>query len=185
MYPYDTSRHELPTGQQWVPVHFGLMGLEAFYPGTLRYGVSHREMLAWSRWQLGWLDPSQIHCVTEPDTTVTLHPIALDPGGAAAMAAIPLSQSEVIVIESRRKLGYDGEYYTSLVTEGVFVYTVNATLGSGSLPIKVAGDPGNGLIDRYPILTVGQSVTTHGYTITVDSDNGDAHTVTITRTQNH
>ena len=138
-------------------------------------------MLAWSRWQLGWLDPSQIRCVTEPDTTVTLSPIALDPRDATAMAAIPLSQSEVIVIESRRKLGYDVGFNASLPTEGVLVYTVNATLGTGDLPVKVAGDTGNGQIDHYPILTVGQSVTIRGYTIVVNADNGDTHTVTITK----
>ena len=159
MYPYDTSRHVLPAGEQWAASRFGLMALEALYPRTRGERISAREMLAWSRWQLGWLDPSQIRCVTEPDTTVTLNPIALDPGDATAMAAIPLSQSEVIVIESRRQLGYDVGFNASLPTEGVLVYTVNATLGTGDLPVKVAGDTGNGLIDHYPILTVGQSVT--------------------------
>ena len=182
MYAYDTSRHELPAGEQWVSTHFGLMGLEASYPSTRQDRVYAREMLAWSRWQLGWMNPSQIRCITEPDITVTLNPIALDPGNATAMAAIPLSQSKVIVIESRRKLGYDTSRDASLATEGVLVYTVNATLGSGGLPIKLAGDTGNGRIDRYPILTVGQSVTTHGYTITVDTDNGDTHTITINTT---
>ncbi len=147
-------------------------------------------MLAWSRWQLGWLEPDQVLCVTDKHTTVTLTPVA-DPGRGTAMVAIPLSRSEVIVIESRHRIGYDkGQEYQApngaqttfpaLLTEGVLVYTVDATLGSGNLPVKVAGDSGNGQVDDYPILTRGQSVTTHGYTITVISTTPNT-TITITQ----
>ena len=148
-------------------------------------------MLAWSRWQLGWLQPDQIQCVTDQHTTVTLHPVA-DPGQGTVMVAIPVSESEVIVVENRRKIGYDrgtdqvqqnGAQTTipALATEGVLVYTVDATLGSGDLPLKVAGDSGNGQVDDYPNPRSGQSVTIHGYTITVVSTT--PHT-TITITQN-
>ena len=58
------------------------------------------------------------------------------------MVAIPVSESEVIVVENRRKIGYDkGEEHAAsngaqttlpaLATEGVLVYTVDATRGSG------------------------------------------------------
>lgn len=149
------------------------------------------EMLAWSRWQLGWLGPDQVHCVTDPHTTVTLTPAA-DPGDGTAMVAVPISESEVIVVEARRKIGDDqGQAYESpdgvrttypaLATEGVLVYTVDATLESGDLPLKVVGDSGNGQVDDYPILVSGQSVTIHGYTITVVSTTPDT-TITITHT---
>ena len=58
----------------------------------------------------------------------------------------PLNAREVIVIESRRKLGYD-----------------------------------LGRVDGFPVLTVGESVTLRGYTITVAGDGDGAHTVTVTR----
>ena len=51
------------------------------------------EMLAWSRWQLGWLDATQIRCVTEPTETVDLSPIA-DSGEGIAMAAAPAAGQE-------------------------------------------------------------------------------------------
>ena len=128
------------------------------------------------------------------EATVALSPIAA-PGDGIAVAAVPLSDSEAIVVESRCRIGYDTptEYsfatdgvrgsYPALGAEGVLVYTVDASLWSGSLPIKVAGDTGDGQVGDYPILTPGQSVTVHGYTIAVISDDGATHTVTITKTQ--
>ena len=197
----------------WVGVEWGLMGLrtsflasqqdarlksEWNYPGGSRStfytpGVHAAEMLAWSRWQLGWLDEAQVRCVNAGDETVALAPVA-QPGNGIAMVAVPLSGNEVIVIESRRRIGYDtstefrqpdGAVATkpALLTEGVLVYTVNASIGTGQLPIKVAGDPGTGTVDDYPILTVGNSVTVSGYTITVVADDGDTHTVTIAKTE--
>ena len=109
------------------------------------------------------------------------------------MAAIPLTAHEVIVIESRRRIGLDAGVdhvepngvrttFPGLATEGVLVYTVDASLAGGQLPIKLAGDSGNGRVDDYPTLSVGDSVTVRGHTIEVVADDGDTHTVTITRT---
>ena len=95
------------------------------------------------------------------------------------MIAIPVSETEVIVIESRRKLGYDaGQEYqrprrrqnrpSPAWSMKAYSYTPSTPpLDSGQLPIKVAGDPGNGHLESNPILTEGQSVTIWGYTITV------------------
>ena len=58
------------------------------------------------------------------------------------------------------------------------MYTVDASLPTGELPLKIAGDTGNGQVDDYPVLAVGQSVTVRGYTVTVVADDGDTHTVT-------
>ena len=212
LYPYDFTRHERPEASEartWVVSYFGLMDLTAAFlarPEDRRLEVDWllpegvratgptllldaREMLAWSRWQLGWLDESQVRCISIPEARVTLGPVA-DPGNAAAMAAVPLSDTEMLVIESRRKVGYDAQQEYSapdgahatipaLATEGVLVYIVDASIGSGELPAKVAGDGGNGRVDDYPILTRGQRVVVRGYAITVESDDGDTHTVTI------
>ena len=212
-YPYGNS-HELteaPRGKLWANSVFGLMGLVArFLAGEreplLSYTAHHPngtrstqhtnslsagEMLAWSRWQLGWLDAMQIRCITDTQATVSLTPVAA-PGNGIAMAAVPLSGTEVIVMESRRKIGYDvgaeirwadGGYATlpGLGTEGVLVYTVDTALGTGELPLKIAGDSGNGQVDAYPILTEGESITIRGYTITVQSATATTDTVTITK----
>ncbi|MDE0603676.1 MAG: hypothetical protein OXI18_04660 [bacterium] len=215
MYPYDDSHMlpDSPVGKAWTRVTLGIMGLRAYFLANprdhrlahvwrfpsghtstdYRYFLTAREMLAWSRWQLGWLNASQIRCVTAPEAIVDLRPIVTKPGDGIAMAAIPLSGTEVIVVESRRKTGYDaGRFYRTpegvtttfpaLPVEGVLVYTVNAAIGSGHLPAKVPGDPGNGQVDDLPILTPGQSVTVRGYTILFQAATSEVHTVAITKT---
>ena len=215
MYPYDFERHTLPelTGDAvWALVDMGLMGLRAqfqtqssdgrlqhvwrFPDGNTSVGSSAsfelEEMLGWSRWQLGWLEPSQVHCDSGAGATVSLAPIAAA-GDGVALAVVPLTAHNVIVIESRRAVGYDAGQervdpstsarttYPGLVSEGVLVYTVDSFIGSGELPVRVAGDSGNSEVDDFPVLGHGESVTLHGYTITVTADDGDTHTVSITR----
>ncbi len=179
LYPHVVTRPERPAGTTWAGARFGLLGLDVYYPavgGNTGY-VTHPEMLAWSRWQLGWLTTGQVRCVTEDSATITLHPVA-DPGDRIAMAAVPLSDTEVIVVESRRRIGYDDIPWGS---DGVLVYTVDATLGSGALPLKVGGDTGSGTIDRSPFLTEGQSLSLRGYTIAVRSATSSADTIVITK----
>ena len=101
------------------------------------------------------------------------------------MVAIPISETQIIVVENRRGFGYD----KGLATGGVLVYTVDASVESGQLPIKVAGTASHpqaqvfpNLIDDYPLLTQGQRVTVGDYTITVSSAATDTYTVTITKT---
>jgi len=214
LYSYDArddSLPEAPANRRWVHSEFGLMGLRTAFtadpadrrlsfqvrlPGrtvtVYNYSLNAHEMLAWSRWQLGWLDESQVRCVTVSNVTVLLGPVA-DPGDAVAMVAVPLSNSEVLVVESRRRIGYDtGREYRDddgvegtlpvLAHEGVLVYTLDASRASGQLPARLAGDRGDGLFDEYPLLTRGQQVTVRGYTIRVVADYGITHAVTITRT---
>ena len=186
MYPYDQdlrNRPDEPTQSNLARTQIGLMGLGVYYPGASANWDAD-EMLAWSRWQLEWLDSTQVQCVTGNEATVTLGPVG-DPGENSAMAAVPLSETEVIVIESRRRIGYDApEVFsgrTGLANEGVLIYTIDASLESGQLPVRVANDNGNGngIVDRNPILTTGESLTTKGYTITVQSSTDATHTVTI------
>ena len=216
LYPYDRDTFQAPPasdGQTLTYATFGLMGLRIFFPtsendprlsyrvlspdGRRSIGYAQHlvrgEMLAWSRWQLGWLTPTQIHCLAdlETETTITISPATL-PGDDAAMIAVPVSNTQVIVIESRRKLGYDtgrehrwprGDQTTlpALAGEGVLVYTVNASLESGELPLTIAGDPGTGVLPAYPLLTEGQSVTIGDYTIKVQSATLNTDTITITK----
>ncbi len=172
---------EEPPGKLRFEAEFGIMGLSSYFllddddPRMHTYFRGNDgEALAWSRWQLGWLNADQIHCVTE-DATVALRPVARNPGSGTAMAAVPLTANEAIAIESRRSIGRD---VARLLEEGVLVYTVNASVQTGHLPIKVVGVPDEG----FPVLQVGESVTVRGYTITVVADDGETHTVSITRT---
>ena len=214
LYPYDLELLQLPEPTDtvtWVRSEFGLMGLQASFaakPDDRRFLVDWdlsgggrgysfttypdaEEMLAWSRWQLGWLDESQVRCIDTASARVTLGPVA-DPGDAAAMAVVPLSDTEMLVIESRRKIGYDAEeevtfsdgavaMLPTLAVEGVLVYTVDASVFSGDLPMKLPGDEGDNRIDDYPIITGGNRIFVAGYTIGVVPDDGDTHVVQITK----
>ena len=187
-----------PEGMGRIHVEAGLMGLEGYYFAPLdhlngwnSFGQTPSEMLAWHRWQLGWLEPHQIRCVTEPPTTITLRSVT-DPGSGIAMAAIPISDTKQIVIESRRSTGYDrlqllriDEGGASISQDrsrtygGVLVYTVDSSLSE--LPIKFATDDGDGVLERSPLLAAGSSVVIDGYEIRVIADAGDTHTVQITK----
>ena len=220
LYPSDDSLRdhpEPPPGKRWVANQIGLMGLWANFltsegdprlahavhrPGgrrytTYAYGLQAREMLAWSRWQLGWLQPRQVRCLTglETEETVTLRPVA-SPGIGTAMVAIPLSETEIIVMESRRRIGYDaGHEYRygdgatttlpTLADSGVLVYVVDAARFGGQMPIRVVGPPDNPYpilhFKDYPLLADGESVSVGGYTITVRSSDDQTDVLGITR----
>jgi len=210
LYPSDSSLREHPVppqGRRWVANQIGLMGLWANFLASggdprlaheihLPDGRSHtahaydlqaREMLAWSRWQLGWLQPGRVRCLTGLETgktvTVALQPIA-SPGFGTAMVGIPLSDREIVIIESRRRIGFDaGHEYryedgatTTLPTlagGGVLVYVVDAARPGGQMPIRVIGPSDNPYpilhFRDYPLLSDGESISVGGYTITVRS----------------
>ena len=182
LYPFTGDRRPAPPpdGKAWRRVELGLMGLASWVRAD-QHGlgqVDAAEMLAWSRWQLGWLGDDQIRCIREPTATVELSPVA-DPGHGVAMAAVPLSSDEMIVVESRRRIGYDER--AAWGNGAVVVYTVDAWTAGGNLPVRLAGDVGRGYTRESPVLAEGESVTVRGYTVTVVADDGDTHTVTVTR----
>ena len=182
------ARPSPPADMNWVRVVAGLMGLQGYYLAPesaigAPYYQAPSAMLAWSRWQLGWLEPAQIRCIIEPSATVTL--TAIDqPGDGVAMIAVPVGETEVIVIESRRDRGLDsnqlkGYDRDAANNDGVLVYTVDSSLSE--LPIRFATDGGEGIMDQSPILPVGTSITVKGYEITVVEDTGDTHTVRVSK----
>jgi M6 family metalloprotease-like protein len=102
----------------WDPMSFNIM------PGA--------EFMAWQRWKLGWLDPSQIRCV-QPGRTVEATLTPLEPAGGVKMVVAPLDATRAVVIENRQPLGYD----TRLCDKGVLVYTVEGTVTFPGSPIHV------------------------------------------------
>ena len=209
--PFYGVKADAPPGLIWVAPRTGLMGLYynvlaherdeglhffedgAWWPSPTNLPEA-LEMLAWSRWQLGWLEAGDVACITAPDVTIRLDPVAMR-GQGTAMSVVPLSDTEVVVVESRRKAGYDDEsrelHYANLAyewgkgvglpIEGVFVYTVDTQVPSLHLPIRVAGDNGDGVVDRWPIYTEGETVTVRGYDISVVSSTPGGDTVRVRR----
>jgi M6 family metalloprotease-like protein len=102
----------------WDPMSFNVQ------PGA--------EFMAWQRWKLGWLDPSQIRCV-QPGRTVEATLAPLETQGGVKMLVAPLDASRAVVIENRQPLGFD----TRLCDKGVLVYTVDGTVTYPGSPIHV------------------------------------------------
>ena len=179
----------LPEGESWTLIEFGMMQLNG-YDRVIGWNLKDRrlEMLAWSKWQLGWLDPDQVECITSDSARVWLRPAA-EPEGGVAMAAVQLSANSAIVVESRRLVGYDrstsytrasveaGDLDPQYLAEGVLVYIVSSLRREH--PVALAQDNGRGYLSRFPLLGVDDSVNVAGYTITVTGDNGTEHTVSI------
>ena len=205
---YGTLVSPMPVpGKGWAFKGFGLMGHGVYVLADADGATNAREMLAWSRWQLGWLTQGQVACLTEPtfDATVTLSPIATPTEVApteVAMIAIPVSETLGIVIEARQQVKGDSE----LDKEGVLIYRVNNTPdvlnntveveGGRTISFSTAREPGlsywaedpakPGQLDAHPVFAVGES--TSGtladgtrLEITVEATAGQSYVVRITR----
>ena len=180
----------LPEGEGWDLMEFGPMRLNGYDRAIGNGGGKDRrlEMLAWSKWQLGWLNPGQVTCVNADSATVRLRPSAAS-DEATAMAAVQVSQRAAVVVESRRLVGYDepsqfrrelvaaGNEDPQYLAEGVLVYTV--TTSRAGHPVSLVYDNGRGYLSDFPLLDVGDSVSVAGYTITVLNDTGTEHVVSI------
>jgi M6 family metalloprotease-like protein len=97
--------------------------------------------LAWNKWKLGWLDPTQLTCLDGPgELTTTITPLER-PGGLKAVV-LPMGASSAYLVEARRRIGEDS---------GLFVYSVDAGTRSGYGPVRVRAaqrDTSSRLIDR-------------------------------------
>lgn len=135
------------------------------------------EFFAFERWQLGWLDDNQIVCQLNNEQTTSLSAIEIEGGMKAVI--VPLGPNRILVVESRRAVGYDKK----LSKTGALVYVIDTTIASGEGTLVVhpqnSGDP-----YRYQSpLAMGESVTVEGVTVTVveSTDQGDTIKVTVTK----
>ena len=100
---------------------FGLMGTcDAHSPGYF----------AFERWVLGWLDDDQMYCHEKGEATVDL--AAIEKNGGTKAIVVPMDSTTALVVESRRKIGFDRD-----TPEGALIYLVNTTFPGGSGLIQV------------------------------------------------
>lgn len=148
----------------------GLTDLYAFTGPTHRWvgewslmGLNNargRELFAWERWYLDWLENSQIVCTTGTPVTATLSPIER-PGGQK-MIAVRIDDQRVLVAESRRKEGFD----SGIQQEGVLVYVVDSHIRSGQGPVKVLPINETDSTKMLAPLLPGQSITFERFRVT-------------------
>lgn len=155
-----------------------------------------RELSSWMRFVAGWLSDDQIYCQERSElqpTTIMLNPLTERTPGVKS-AIVRISPTRAIIVESRRPndLRCSTINNPAYQSEGVLVYTYDATKGHNEEFLQVFGPPGRAIIpsgcwtepEADPLLQSGDSVTVHGITISVVSG-GLGHrydTVTISPT---
>jgi M6 family metalloprotease-like protein len=98
----------------------------------MSWNLPGAHLLAWHKWKLGWLEPSELTCLRGPgELTTTLTPAAR--AGGLKAVVVPTGGSTAYVIEARKRIGEDRH----LCDEGVLVYSVSGTVRSGEGPIRV------------------------------------------------
>jgi len=149
---------------------------EFSYMGLSSFDGNAPSLFAFERWNLGWLDDSQIVCSSEKAISQLIAPVQTT-GGIKALI-LPLSRTKALVVESRRAIGLDSK----IAKTGALVYTVDSSVQSGNGPVRVypnsvSTDP------RYlqAPRAVGESVTVEGITVTVTSSDLNGDTVSIKR----
>ena len=157
--------------------NFGIMGLHIPHTGGLASGSQDRfkgnEMLAWHRWQLGWIEDSEVFCATSSTTSIKLGPLTKNLG--SRMLVMPVDSSRVLVAENRSSDGYD----QNLLTGGILVYSVDVRIAPGKAPIRVQGDYSGDWPDSSVLLQPGEKITVTGYEISVTSKVGNDYFIEI------
>jgi len=144
------------------------------------------DVFGWEKYILSWISASQVDCLSAiPDTPVTdyLESLGINSSNTK-MLAIKLSESQLLVLESRRK-GQLDELTSS--EEGVLVYRVDVNLKSNDGAIKVIsnGSPvhvsANG--NRLVVGTIqqGESLTSNGVKITVLKQGASGDFVSVSK----
>lgn len=149
---------------------------EFSYMGLSSFGSNAPGLFAFERWNLGWLEDSQIVCSSAKEISQLITPLHLSYGIKAVI--VPLSRTKALVVESRRAVGLDKK----IAKTGALVYVVDSSLQSGYGPVKVypssvSTDP---LYLKAP-RAVGESVTVEGITVSVTSASSAGDTVSIKR----
>jgi len=117
---------------------------------------TYPELLVWHRYLLGFLENSQIHCISSTDTsTHWLVPVASASKQVKGII-IPLSSTEAVIVESRRAIGFDTALSSRSDLVGAVVYTLDSRIPYRRTPVKVA-----------QVLKINDSVNVSGYKITV------------------
>jgi M6 family metalloprotease-like protein len=166
LYTYDSKSHNgngFPFTGEFS--YMGLSSSKSNSPG----------LLAFERWNLGWLDDSQIICSSATSAKQLITPIETK-GGVKALI-VPISKTKAVVVESRRPIGMDA----GLKKSGALVYVVDSSIQSGLGPVRVypASDADPRFLQAPRAL--GESVTIEGVTVTVTATSDAGDTVKVTR----
>jgi M6 family metalloprotease-like protein len=159
LYAYSGSAHRFVGG-------WSLMGLISGHGP---------EYFAWERWVLNWLDDTQVVCLPSGSITATLNAVPLS--GGQKMIVAPISDTRAVVVEVRRRVGYD----LSLPEEGPLVYLVDTSRQNGDGVIKVLPLNDSDLQKTTAPLSVGETLTFEGVSVLYNSRTSYGDQITVNR----
>ena len=118
------------------------------------------EINPWTRWINSWVTDAQVRCITTPGESVHhLETISIA-SDESKMVVVKLNDHSVLVIDSRRDLGF-GEGSWDSNGSAVLAYVVDTSIPHSQGPFRWRGE----------LRSVGESLTTDGVTITLlDAD---------------
>ena len=164
----------------------GLVDLYAFRGSTHRFvgyfslmgwispnGEGAPELFGWERWSLGWLADTQVACLKSGTATVDLEPI--ERSGGTKILVVPLGSQRALVVEARRRIGYD----TGLQKEGALVYVVDTSFQSGEGTIRVLPINDADTVKMNAPLSAGDSFEFEGVRIRIESTLSTGDRVTV------
>ena len=133
------------TGYRVLPHENGhVFGLPDLYTAEGGGAVGHwdimsedwgadNDLLGWHKWKLGWLDATQVNCVTARGTSeYTLTPLARA-GLGTKLLFVPLTGRTGYAVELRTREGND----ETVCRPGVLIYKVDANVDTGQGPVRV------------------------------------------------
>lgn len=92
------------------------------------------ELLAWNRWQLGFMSENHVRCLPNVPTVTKLVPIESRKDGIKALF-MKLDSSRILILENRTSIGFDRQL--PKWASGVLVYLVDLNIKTGDGPIKI------------------------------------------------
>lgn len=137
---------------------------------------------SWNRYLQGWLADNQVNCLVrekiENPVEQVITPIERDVEGIKSVM-VKLSDSKILVIESRRNAGYDA---LNESREGVLVFTVDMTIPSIKGGWSTQRRPGSTMADfSDAALKAGDAITVEGVRIEVLKRDSSGDQVRISR----
>jgi len=144
------------------------------------------DYFAWSKWRLGWLDDTNVACVSSSGSSVhTIAPLEPAPrAGDIKAVVVRHNGTAALVAEVRSKNGVDA----AACGTGVLLYTVSTATETGKGPIRVLdANPGSGgcagdeLNDAPLSLSGTTSFTVPGWgvKVTVTDKVGESYTIRV------
>jgi hypothetical protein len=117
------------------------------------------ELFAWERWLLSWLDDTQVVCLNGREVKAVLNPVSVF--GGQKMIVVPLSDTRALVVEVRRRGGFDEK----LSKEGPLVYVVDTNQQNGYGGIKIVPINEDDWSKSSLPLDIGKTIEFEGITI--------------------